>query len=142
MQHDVEDTFRSDGLLPAMRKLLAIAGGFADDPEPEVGRPMPAGARAAQHAANMQFFLTHDAPKAHRYRLDLAALKAVSTAIVPAGGVLSRDLFPYRCARALAQQLGRRLTEFPGSHSGYALRPRAFAEALHQTLTRDTAPGS
>ncbi len=96
---------------------------------------MPAGDRAAQHAANMQFFLTHDAPAAHRYQLDLAALRAVSAAIVPAAGALSRDSFPYRCAQALARQLGRPLAEFPGGHSGYALRPRAFAEALHQVLS-------
>jgi hypothetical protein len=96
----------------------------------------------AAGAANMQFFLTQDAPKAHRYQLDLAALRAASAAIVPAAGVLSRDSFPYRSARALAQQLGRPLTEFPGGHSGYVLRPRAFGEALHQALTREAAPSS
>lgn len=78
--------------------------------------------------------------RAHRYQLDLTALRAVSAAIVPAAGVLSQDSFPYRCAQALAQQLGRPLTELPGGHAGYAQRPRAFAEALHQVLTQDTAP--
>jgi pimeloyl-ACP methyl ester carboxylesterase len=139
MQHDVDDTFLREGLFPAMRKLFAIAGGFSDDPEPEDERAMPTADRVAQHAANMQFFLTRDAPAAHRYQPDLAALKAVSAAIVPAAGLLSRDSFPYRCARALAQQISRPLTEFPGGHSGYAQRPRAFAEALHQALTQDTS---
>jgi pimeloyl-ACP methyl ester carboxylesterase len=138
-QRDVEETFQRDGLLPAMRKLMAIAGGFGDDPEPEVDRPTLSADRAATHAANMQFFLAHDAPKAHRYTLDLAALGAASSAVVPAGGILSRGSFPYRCAQALADRLGRPLAEFPGGHAGYAQRPRAFGAALHETLTRTTA---
>jgi pimeloyl-ACP methyl ester carboxylesterase len=140
MQHDVEDTFTRDGLLPAMRKLFAIAGGYGDDPEPETARPQITREQTAQHTANMRFFLTHDAPAAHRYQPDLAALKAIAASIIPAGGMLSRGSFPYRCAQALADHLGRPLTEFPGNHSGYTLRPRAFAETLHRALTQDTAP--
>jgi pimeloyl-ACP methyl ester carboxylesterase len=135
MHDDVDDTFRREGLLPAMRKLLAIAGGFGDDPEPEIPRVIPAGERAAQHAANMQFFLAHDAPAAHRYQPDPTALMAAAASIIPAAGELSKGSFPHRCALALAQQLSRSLTEFPGGHSGYAQRPRAFAEALRKTLT-------
>lgn len=134
LNHDVDDTFRREGLLPAMRKLLATAGGFGDDPEPEVPRVMPAGERAAQHAANMRFFLANDAPAAHRYEPDLTALTAAAASIVPAAGELSRGSLPYQCAQALARRLGRPLTEFPGGHSGYAQRPRAFAEALHQAF--------
>jgi pimeloyl-ACP methyl ester carboxylesterase len=140
MHDDVDDTFRSEGLLPAMRKLLAIAGGFGDDPEPEVPPVMPAGERAARHAANMQFFLTNDAPAAHRYQLDLTAL--TPAAIIPAAGELSRESFPYQCAQTLARHLGQPLAEFPGGHSGYAQRPRAFAEALHKMLTLDKPPVS
>jgi pimeloyl-ACP methyl ester carboxylesterase len=142
MQHDVDDTFTREGLLPAMRKLFTIAAGYGDDPEPEAARPQLTSEQAAQHAANMQFFLTHDAPAAHRYQPGLAALKAAAASIIPAAGTLSRGSLPYRCAQALADHLGRPLTEFPGSHSGYALRPRAFAEALHQALTQHTAPGN
>jgi pimeloyl-ACP methyl ester carboxylesterase len=137
MHDDVDDTFRREGLLPAMRKLLAIAGGFGDDPEPEVPQVMPAGQRAAQHAANMQFFLAHDAPAAHGYRPDPAALTAIAASTVAAAGQLSRGSLPYQCAQALARHLGRPLAEFPGGHSGYAQRPSAFAEALHKTLTQE-----
>jgi pimeloyl-ACP methyl ester carboxylesterase len=142
LHDDVDDTFRREGLLPAMRKLLAIAGGFGHDPEPEIPQVMPAGERAAQHTANMRFFLTHDAPAAHRYQSDLAALTAVAASIIPAAGELSAGSFPYQCAQALARHLRRPLTEFPGGHSGYAQRPRAFAEALHKTLTQETPPGT
>ena len=142
MQHDVEDTFTREGLLPAMRKLFTIAAGYGGDPEPETARPQLTSEQAAQHTANMQFFLTHDAPAAHRYQPDLAALTATAASIIPAAGMLSRGSSPYRCAQALAGHLGRPLTEFPGNHSGYALRPRAFAETLHRALAQDTAPRS
>jgi pimeloyl-ACP methyl ester carboxylesterase len=141
-QHDVEDTFTREGLRPAMRKLFTIAAGYGDDPEPETARPPLTSEQTAQHAANMQFFLTHDAPAAHRYQPDLAALKATAASIIPAAGMLSRGSFPYRCAQALADHLGRPLTEFPGNHSGCALRPRAFAETLHQAFIQHAAPGA
>jgi pimeloyl-ACP methyl ester carboxylesterase len=133
-QRDVEDTFHRDGLLPAMRKLLGIAGGIADDGA-EVERTAPASDRVAQHGRNMQFFLAHDAPGAHRYLPDLRALTAARTSIAPAGGTLGHDSFPYQCARALAGHLDRPLTEFPGGHIGYAQRPGAFAEALRHALS-------
>lgn len=141
IQHDVEDIFTREGLLPAMRKLAAIAAGYGDDPEPETERPQLTSEQTAQHAANMKFFLAHDAPAAHRYQPDLAALKAAAASIIPAAGMLSRGSFPYRCAQALADHLGQPLAQFPGSHSSYALRPRAFAEALHQAL-QHSAPGN
>jgi hypothetical protein len=108
--------------------------GFGDDPEPEVQVQRPSGERMALHGANLQLFLTHDAPAAHRYQLDTAALQAVSGKIVPAAGVISRDSLPYRCAQALARLLGRELHEFPGGHSGYVNRAQAFGEELHHVL--------
>jgi hypothetical protein len=42
--------------------------------------------------------------------------------------------FPYRRAQALAQRIGRPLTEFPGGHCGSVQPPRAFAEVLHQAV--------
>lgn len=141
MQHDYVDTFSRDGVRAAMRKVFTI-GAVDNDPEPEADRPQPSSEQVAQHAANAQFFLTHHAPAVHRYQPDLAALKAAAASIIPAAGMLSRGSFPYRCAQALADHLGRPLTEFPGNHSGYVLRPRAFAEALHQALAQHATLGS
>jgi pimeloyl-ACP methyl ester carboxylesterase len=134
-QRDIEATLENEGLVPAMQKLIAIAGGFGTDPDPEVQPGRPAGDRVARHAANMQFFLGHDAPSAHRYQLDIDALRSVSERIVPAAGQLSRGMMPYRCAQSLARLLGRQLQEFPGNHTGYVSRPRAFGEELHHVLT-------
>ncbi|HEY8745795.1 MAG TPA: alpha/beta hydrolase, partial [Chloroflexota bacterium] len=85
-------------------------------------------------AANMEFFLAHDAPAVRRYRLDLAALRAASTRIVPAAGRSSRDRWLYRCTAALAERLGTSLEEFPGGHNGYMLHPRAFAARLREVF--------
>jgi hypothetical protein len=79
------------------------------------------------------FFLTHDAPAVRRYRLDWPALRAAADRIVPAAGVTSTG-FAARCARALADELGRPLVEFPGGHSGFLLRPTAFADRLREVL--------
>lgn len=96
-QRDVDATFKRDGLLPAMQKFLAIAGGVRDDPDSELEVQRPSSERAAQHAANLQFFLARDAPAAHRHKLDTTALTAASGKIVPAGGVTSRGSLPHRC---------------------------------------------
>ncbi|MFL6113515.1 MAG: hypothetical protein ACJ786_19455 [Catenulispora sp.] len=82
---------------------------------------------------NLDFFLTHDAPAARRYRLDPPRLHAAARRIVPAVGATS-ETFPRRCAELLGAELDRPCVEFPGGHIGFLLRPRAFAARLRQVL--------
>ena len=128
-QEQIEELYRREGIAAAMRQFVAIAGINFDDREPdlEIPRPKP------ERVANLAFFLTYDAPAVRGYRLDLPALGAVADRIVPAAGQSSEG-FPARCARALATTLGRPLVEFPGGHSGFILRPRAFAARLRELL--------
>jgi pimeloyl-ACP methyl ester carboxylesterase len=128
-QEEVEDLYRREGIAAAMRKFVAVAGIRFDDREPDVSIPQP----RPERIANLQFFLAHDAPAVHRYQLDLPALRAAAARIVPAAGA-STQTFPRRCAQALAGELGRPLAEFPGGHSGFMLRPRAFAARLREIL--------
>ncbi len=100
-QEDVEETYRREGVAAAMRKGLANIGLNFEDREPDVVLPQP----TSQRAANLEFFRTHDAPAAHRYRLDIAALQA-----------------------------GTEFVEFPGGHNGHVLHPRAFAARLRDVL--------
>lgn len=95
---------------------------------------------AWRHPAAPGLLRPYDAPAAHRHQLDLAALSPTAQAIIPAAGEISPDSFPYRCAQSLARKLGRPLSTFPGSHSGYTRRPRAFADALHHTLNGQRLP--
>ena len=129
-QERVEEGFRREGMA-AMREFLAITGVDFADREPEVALP----ARSERYAANMVFFLRHDAPAARRYRLDLDALRRAAPRIVPAAGGTDREYWIHHCARALAAELGRPLAEFPGGHNGYALRPRGFAGRLREVLS-------
>jgi pimeloyl-ACP methyl ester carboxylesterase len=129
--HHVQQSFRSSGLSAAMKIMLAASAIDFTDREPDVELPQP----TPQRAADLAFFLTYDEPAVYRYRLDMGALKMVSSRILPAAGLSSGDGWPRQSAIALAERLHAPLTEFPGGHSGYALRPRAFAAKLRDVLS-------
>jgi len=128
-QEEVEELYRREGIAAAMRKFVAMAGIRFDDREPDVAIPQP----KPERIANLEVFLARDAPAVHRHQLDLPALRKAAARIVPAAGASTRS-FPRHCAQALAGELGRPLAEFPGDHSGFILRPRAFAARLHEIL--------
>jgi pimeloyl-ACP methyl ester carboxylesterase len=129
-QEEIAELYRREGTAAAMRKFVAMAGISFDDREADViiSQPRP------ERIANLEVFLARDAPAVHRYRLDLPALHKVAACIVPSAGNSTQAL-PRRCAQALADELGKPLAEFPGNHSGFILRPRAFAARLHEILT-------
>jgi pimeloyl-ACP methyl ester carboxylesterase len=129
-QEEMEKTHRREGAMAAMRKSLVKSGMNFDDREPDVVVPPP----NPRRAANLEFFLTHDAPAVRLYRLDLASLEAAPTRIVPAAGRTSREMWTHHCAEALADRLGTEIVEFPGGHNGYVLHPRAFAAKLREVL--------
>jgi pimeloyl-ACP methyl ester carboxylesterase len=83
---------------------------------------------------NAEAFFKYTFPAIQRYRLDIPALLAASSAIVIAGGSAGRTYLGYRCAVAVAQALGTAVVEFPGHHAGFINHPRAFAEKLHAVL--------
>jgi pimeloyl-ACP methyl ester carboxylesterase len=130
-QEEVEEIYRRDGIGAAMRQFMTISGVNFDDREPDVELPRP----KPERIANLRFFLTYDAPAVRRYRLDRPALLAVATRIVPGVGSSSGGSLAHNSAVALAELLGQALVEFPGGHSGFAFRPRAFAAVLDHSLT-------
>lgn len=131
-QEEVETLYREQGLRQAMMKFMAVAPIQLEDREDDIDIPRP----APHRIANLNFFLTHDAPAVRLHRLDLPALRAAAHRIVPAGGQNpEHGGFARRCGQLLAEQLCRPFAEFPGGHTGALLRPRAFAGRLHQLLT-------
>jgi pimeloyl-ACP methyl ester carboxylesterase len=126
IQRMIEQGSRGREWKEAMRKIAVDHS----DREPGVEIPAP----ADQARANAAFFRANDAPAAHRYELDLDALRAASDRLVTAGGEKSRPAFPYRCAAALAAAVGIEFFELPGDHAGYATRPASFAAALAAVL--------
>ncbi|GGM68805.1 alpha/beta fold hydrolase [Dactylosporangium sucinum] len=133
-QEAVEEVFRTEGIPAAMRQFLAMTRFDPTDQEDDVVLPAP----KAERAANLAFFLTHDAPAARRFRLYLEPLLHEPPHVVPAVGERSAGALHAAPVEALARRLGRELVTFPGGHSGHVLRPKAFAEQLVNVLT--TAP--
>jgi pimeloyl-ACP methyl ester carboxylesterase len=131
---DIVETFRREGGTVALQKFAAFAAVDHADREPDVVLLQP----TPQIEANLNFFFTNDALGVNDYRLDLAALKAMPTRIVAAGGRSSHGSLPRRCAEALATTLGTTLIEFPGSHMGWLLRPKEFGAKLFEVLKENT----
>ena len=130
------ETFQRDGIPAAMKLMVALAGVDINDREPEVMAPTLAADPkvAAQRFPDLKHFLTWDVPAVTRYQPDIAALTAAGSRIIPAAGSSSSATMPCRCATAVAAVLGVRVAEFPGGHSAYVLRPRAFAARLREVL--------
>jgi pimeloyl-ACP methyl ester carboxylesterase len=129
-QEDVEAAFRREGIAGAMKKFAALAGLNFEDREPDVELPRP----GPERAANLKFFLTHDAPAVRLYRADRPSLEAAAPKIVVGAGRTSGTTLAHRCAIALAKHLGKQVEEFPGGHGGFITHPRAFAKKLHEVL--------
>jgi pimeloyl-ACP methyl ester carboxylesterase len=128
---DAENTFQREGVVAGFKKFVVLAAVDYADREPDAVLAPP----TSQREANLSFFFTHDSPAVRHYRLDLSTLKAASTRIVPAGGRSAPDSAPYRAAAALAAVLGEALVDFPGGHTGWLLRPKAFAAKLREVLS-------
>ena len=128
-QGEVEELHRQAGVQPAMARFVRLAGLDFADREPDV-QLAPSG---PGRLANLETFLTHDAPAVRRYQADSSALRALSGQLVPAAGTASTGPVP-RCADALAHLLNTDLEQFPGGHNGPVQRPRAFADRLQEVL--------
>jgi pimeloyl-ACP methyl ester carboxylesterase len=136
------ETFRREGIPAAMKLLVTRTGIDIDDRQAEVPPPSvqtPDPKAAEQHSANLRHFLTYDVPAVIRYQPVVAAVTAAGSRIVPAiGDTTSPSALPYRCASALAGVLHRTPVEFPGGHSAYMLRPKAFAHRLRELIRQET----
>ena len=109
-QLDVEETHRREGIGPAMRKFVALAGSDFNDREADVVLPTP----SPQRAINLELFLTYDAPSVRVHRLSAGRLQAVSDHVVVAVGATSGAYLPGKCATALAHWFGREPVAFSG----------------------------
>lgn len=132
---EVDQIYRRIGLPAAMKEMAELSGLNLVDREPDVKLPAPDGQSAVLHMRNLNFFLSHDAPAAHNYKLDVPALEAAATKIIPAAGRTSAGSVPHKSVLALANRLGSGVRYFPGGHTAYFLRPREFASTLRQALS-------
>lgn len=129
-QEEAETTHRTAGVAAAMQRFAAMSGFDINDREPDAPMVRPGPARLA----NLEVFLSRDAPAVRLYRLHREGVRAVAERIIPAAGTTNRSLWIHHCAQALAELVGRPMVEFPGGHNGFATHPRAFATRLIETL--------
>jgi pimeloyl-ACP methyl ester carboxylesterase len=133
-QEAVEVAYRGEGIQAAMRHFLAFTALDPTDREDDLVLPQSSPGRAA----NLGFFLTHDAPAARRFRLYLEPLLAGPPPLtIPALGRSSKGRPHAAPVEALAELLGRPCAEFPGGHSGHVLHPKAFAARLRELLDQN-----
>jgi pimeloyl-ACP methyl ester carboxylesterase len=125
-QQAMLDAFRAEGVAAAMRLSAELAGIDPEDREPDVAPPATTPAREE----NMTVLLSRDVPAVIGYRLDVPALDVQAYKIVPGAGRSTGRTLLHQCAAALAEILERPLVEFPGGHTGWLLRPAAFAAQL------------
>ncbi|WP_344748804.1 hypothetical protein [Streptosporangium vulgare] len=134
----VQDTFRRDGLMPAVAEFAAgLRRPGAEEPvtaEAAIELPPRAAARAGRTMANMPYFLGRIVPSFMAYVPDVERLAALSDRLVLAGGADSRGELPYRPAALLAERFGTELVHFPGGHTGLSTHPAEFAELLRKVL--------
>ncbi|MFF4779461.1 alpha/beta fold hydrolase [Microtetraspora fusca] len=134
----VQDTFRRDGLMPAVAE---FAAGLRRPGAPPVTAraatrlPPQAAARAERTMANMPYFVGRIVPSFMAYVPDVDRLKALSDRLVLAGGTDSNGELPYRPAAFLAERLGTELIHFPGGHTGLSTHPAEFGDLLRKVLS-------
>jgi len=138
LRKEVGEIALREGARAALRRFLTAMGVNRDDREEDVEAPPS----AREHSRKTGFLLTSESRTIYGYLPDVVALRKVANKIVPGFGKSSIDCFPSRCAMSLAAQLGRELTEFPGGHTGYVLRPQAFSETLRSVLLANATSAS
>ncbi|MEU0929005.1 alpha/beta fold hydrolase [Streptomyces malaysiensis] len=132
----VKETFRTQGLMPAMAVFAAglKKDGDTTEPEAEIKLPPQAEARAEQTMANLPYFVGRIVPSFMSYTPDIQRLEALSDRLVLACGEDSRGELPYRPGAFLAERLGTELQHFPGGHTGLTTHPAEFGELLRKAL--------
>jgi pimeloyl-ACP methyl ester carboxylesterase len=140
----VYETYRTAGVGPAMQKFM-VGAGLASGPQPGGSSPPPPQSPEMQEAfgriqGNMGFFLAHGLKPISLFVPDVATLRAGTPRIVIGVGEASAGQIAFRCAVALAQQLGTAPVFFAGGHGGYGDQPAGFAEELHQVLCDTSVP--
>ncbi len=132
----VQETLRTEGLMPAMAVFAAglKKDGDATETKVEISLPPQAAARAERTMANLPYFVGRIVPSFMSYAPDIHQLEALSDRLVLACGQDSRGELPYRPAAFLAERLGTELLHFPGGHTGQTTHPAESGELLRKAF--------
>lgn len=135
---EIEATYRSAGVWPAMQKFMESAGIKGGPPPAPQGEPTPEMVEGmAQMERNFSLFLGHYLKPVGLYEPDFAALKASSVRIVPAVGQDSLGQLAHEGGLGLATALGTDAVVFPGAHGGFDSHSAQFAVKLGEVLAAE-----
>jgi pimeloyl-ACP methyl ester carboxylesterase len=142
---DIRETYRRDGLGPAMAKFFALYSHEGPIPADFTGRPAPDPARLGlpveDDGSRDDPLVAQNMVTCTHYRHDFDALRAASTRVVLAMGAESGQVIPGRTTVAMAERLGTTPVIFVGGHQaflgeeyGMTGAPDAFAARLREVL--------
>jgi pimeloyl-ACP methyl ester carboxylesterase len=129
----VYDSYRKDGVPKAMRQ---FASGIVGSVDYQVIERSMAKHASEYTMANAVYWMEHELRQYPRVELDLDALAAHASQLVPACGRDSQDQMTSQPNKILARQLGLNLVELPGGHLGFMASPAEFAKELMDSLSR------
>jgi pimeloyl-ACP methyl ester carboxylesterase len=142
---DIKDTYAAAGDGPAMAKFIQLVMASGPLPDDYLDRPAPDPANFGMSDVDdgtRTNPLIRNMPALNEYRIDVDALRRLGERVVIAVGVESGEEMAARGGRAVADQLGLPVTDFPSHHagftsgedSGYPGDPEAFAAKLREVL--------
>ncbi|MBO3103453.1 alpha/beta fold hydrolase [Cellulomonas fengjieae] len=127
--------------MAAFIALTSVQGEFPDDFGRELPDPAVFGLPTQDDGTRTDPLLSGVSNAVTAYRPDIDALRAVSTRVLIAAGIESKDTMTWRSSAALAELLGQELTVFPSNHGGFLGdeygqpgQPVEFAARLHEVL--------
>jgi pimeloyl-ACP methyl ester carboxylesterase len=129
---DVADTYRTEGVGPAIGQFITLAGGQDEPPPPSAATPDPA--YLARIGQNFDALFSSYLLPITMYEPDIAKLQAGPTQIVIGVGETTIGDFPHDAALGLAERLGTEAVTFPGGHGGYTEHPEAFVTTLQEVF--------
>jgi pimeloyl-ACP methyl ester carboxylesterase len=134
---DIYETYRAEGVFPAMAKFGALVEEGGPRYTEEMGEkpPSPEEEEAiGRMAGNLDLFIAHEIRQIGAYVPAFAVLQSVAPRIVSAAGETSGRQAARRAALALAERLESAVAYLPGGHGGWGSDPQEFAERLDELL--------
>ena len=142
---DIDETYKRDGMGPAMAKFIVmvmhqgrITADYIGQPAPD---PATFGLPTEDDGSRDDVLLGQNLVTCLHYEIDFDALQAASTRLVIGVGAESQGELAHRAGEAVAQRLGTTAVTFPSNHGGFlggeygqTGEPDAFAGALREVL--------
>jgi pimeloyl-ACP methyl ester carboxylesterase len=135
LTQEVGETYRSQGVFPALQKFGEGVGLDGPPPTQEMELPPDVIETMTRTMGNMELFVAKLIPLVSLFSPDVEALRTSTTKIViDVGAESTDDQVAYRASCALADRLDSRPLVFPGDHGGFGMHAEAFARILSEVF--------